>query len=273
MPEEHVYRVNDKDHGAVILGTTFSAFFILFMLYGELKFGALLFSPLFIFCFFTAIRFSYDKIIITDTEITVTRYFRVKKINWSDVSSLEAQVTGFLLRNPGGDTQVFVSGEVINFWEFIKLVNERRVNLLCSTKTVFHENPIVAWFMGIVGSFIAYYSVAQIISNPTLLIQKIMFLGIGLAFILIGIFALKKFSFDEDKLIVRTLVREHVIHSKDIDSGSISNKAVLIIAKNRYSVSIDHLLEGIPSFLIAFQSWLKSYPMDFPETSGDLYEA
>ncbi len=175
--------------------------------------------------------------------------------------------------NPGGDTQVFVSGEVINLWEFIKLVNERRVNLLYSTRTVFHENPIVAWFMGIVGSFISYYSAVQIVSNPTLLIQKIVFLSIGLAFILIGIFALKKFSFDEDKLIVRTLVREHTIHSQDIDFGSISNESVLIIAKNGYSVSIGHLLEGVPSFLITFQSWLKSYPIDFPDTSGDLYEA
>lgn len=263
MPEKSVYRVPYRGWDRMIFGALVSGIFLFLFAYAAKERSvSLFFSLVFAFFAFTLIRFFFEKITITDTNIVVTRYFRTKEIAWNDISDLEPKMTGFLLRDSSRDTQVFVSAEVVNLWDFIKTVVRRRGDLLHPTKTVFHESPLAAWLIGLAGLLFVCYSVAQIISNSVDLLERMVALLFGLGLVLLATFAPKRFSFEDDKLIVKTLAREYTIRVKDIDFGATStsivlNDRMLIIPKDGSLIHIRRLAEGMPAFMITFRIWLR----------------
>jgi hypothetical protein len=244
--------------------TNFGACLIISLL-AKNKFSIFVFAILFLFVVFTLIRSFYDKVIISESKIIAVRYFKTQEINWTDISTLKPGMAGFLLTNYSGDVKVFISAELMNLWKFVKTVKKYRPDLLQPTKTTFRENPMLAWVIGVAGLFFIYYSARQIIASFDDLFLKIFIALFGLGFVLLAVFLLKSFTFDNDKLIVRTLARERAIYLTGLDFSSASNKSILIISNDGYSISVENLVEGIPSFLITFQAWLQS-------GSGDFYE-
>lgn len=270
IKKEHVYRMKNKKLEEIIVGIVVFGFLVFTSFSAKEYLVTLLFVLLFAFCILALMGFFYDEIKITDTQLIVTRYFRKKEIIWKDISYLETKMTGFLLSDTNSDVQIFISAGIINLWEFVKILKEQRSDLLQPTKTNFHESPTIAIAIGSAGLFIIYSSVTSILADHANFIQKLLMLIIGLGFILVIVFFLKQLSFVEDKLIVKTLARTRTIQLEGIDFGSISNTGLLIISKDRYSVSVGNLIEGMPSFMIAFQYWLRSNSKKYHETIGEI---
>lgn len=270
MPiKQQIFRFKPKDREPMIIWLIIMGFLLFLSIARAATWPILICGSLALVCAAYLARSFYDKIILTDTKISVTHYFRAKEIAWSDISSLEPKWTGFLLSNSGRDMKVFISAELMNLWKFIRVVDGRRPELVQSTKTVFHENPFIAWLIGLAGGFIVYYSAVQILASSVYLVQKTIILLIGLGFVLLAVFTLKRFSLESDRLVVRTLGRERIVGWEDlhVHSSPVYNFSLFITSAEHYSVSVNHLLEGMPSFMLALQAWLRAHRSDAPEAS------
>lgn len=264
--KEQVFRFKATSRSTVITYIVILGFWFFWAIAMSSGWMALIFGLLLFFFVLDLVRSFYDRITITDTEIIVTHYFRTKEIVWNDISDVKPGWTGFLLSNASGDVQVFISGGTMDLWKFLKMVNKRRPDVLRPSRSVFHENPAAALLFGGIGFFIAYIVTVEIITNPADLVQKVVALIFGISFVLLALFLPTWFSFAEDKLIVKTLLRERAVHLRGLDFDMGRHTSLFLISKDGYRVSMDNLLEGKPSFLLTFQCWLNSRSGKFHET-------
>jgi hypothetical protein len=77
-----------------------------------------------------------------------------------------------------------------------------------------------------------------------------------------AVFFVQSFCFEQDTLIMKSLLREKIIHPDKIDFLQGTKTSLEIISRDRYSVSIRNLIEGLPSFILAFQNWRHHLPED-----------
>lgn len=160
MPKkENIFRFAKKNREGIILWMMNFGICLAISIYAEAEIGVIIFSVLFIYSVFNLFRSFHEKVRITDTEILATHNFKTKVISWSQISVVEPKHNGYLLTNSDSTIQVFVSGQIVNLWRFVKLISDRRRDLLQSDKIVFHENPFVAILLGTTGLFIIYLSV------------------------------------------------------------------------------------------------------------------
>lgn len=209
-----------------------------------------------IFGIFQLIRFFVDKIVIHETRISVTRYFHTQTIKWRDIIKIESKRTGYLLKTH--EAQVIISSEVINLWKFLRMVNNQCPELLVSKKVTFYENPLAALVMVLAGVWITYYSVTQFVTSSSSLTAKFFTTILGLTFIFIAVLFTRRFSFDENKLIVKTLFKEWSIHPSSINHYFLTQNSLSIFYGKRSHISIDRLIGGLPVFLIPFHNWLST---------------
>lgn len=104
------------------------------------------------------------------------------------------------------------------------------------------------------------------IAKPLNLTRELVVLILGLAFMFVAISFLKRISFDQDKIVVKTLFRTRTIYPDGVDFSANTNSSMFIISKDKYSISVENLVEGISSFYLTFWHWLHSHPRNFHET-------
>jgi hypothetical protein len=260
MPKkEYVFRTRWENlEGAILWVVVASGGLILSMSLAA-KVWIIISAVLFVHGVFNLAHSFYAKVKITSTEIIVLRNFRTQSIAWSEISVLEPKRNGFLLSNSDNTIRVFISGQIVNLWRFVKFVSHKRQDLLQSNKIVFHENPFVTILLGIAGLFIIYLSITQLILKPINLAQALIVLILGLAFVFVAISFSKRISFDGDNITVKTLLKTQIIYPDGIDFSANTNSSMFIISKDKFSVSVENLVEGIPSFYLAFWHWLHSH--------------
>lgn len=250
------FRQSQTQNWRLLLSILLSGFLSLFSFYtgrNTLAIGLLVVSLAFIIYFARSIT---ELVIITDSSISVTHNFRTQKIDWNSITQIKPKWQGFLLGDSNEEMKVFVSSLVIDPWQFINIVAKKRSNILLSEKTVFYENPIAMIVFGTGGIWMIYYSVKWIIESPELLLQKIAVLFIGLGYMVLIAFFYKIYVFDGDKFVVRSLGKSRTLHSKIIEIHS--SKTMFWISTAVHSVTVDHLIGGLPSFLMAFYCWIKN---------------
>jgi len=86
--------------------------------------------PISLLSLFTFISSLY-KVKLTDKEISVTKYFQTKVLQWNEIVgvSLKSDGYGFYLKNDGESVKLFISNQVVNYEELVQQIERRRPDL------------------------------------------------------------------------------------------------------------------------------------------------
>lgn len=217
-----------------------------------------------IFLFFP---FTY-KLLISNEAISSINLFRIKTLEWNEISEIQFKSGGILLKNSDDSIKVLVKSQVDGFPEIVKLIQHKRSHVWNSQSiTEFHQGILENLLILIFGLTLAVLVLRTFFidglskDDAVLILGTIVMVSFAIWF---GVSKIRKISIDDDSLIVKYLLWNRKYHSSEIISVSLEQKMeknlvkypVYIYLESGKKIVLEKVKEGNPVLLSSLEQWL-----------------
>jgi len=219
---------------------------------------------------FLFIPFLY-KLVVSNEAISSINLFRTETLAWNEVIEIKPKNNGLLLLNADNSIKVFVSPQIDEYPDVIKLIQQKLSYLWHSNETAeFHQGiveTIIQLFMGIgLLLFVAFWIFSKGLASDVI-IPAIVTLIASTFFIWNGLTKIRKLSLQDDFLVVDYVFWQRQLHVKEVESVYLEQEMgknqisypVYIRLQDGKQIVLKKVREGNPVLLSALEQWLQKY--------------
>ena len=213
---------------------------------------------------------SFYNLTLTEEGLETWNFFRRSRMRWEDVAHAEPRPwDSFRLVSRTGDSRLYVSSQLVGYFELIQEMMRRKPDLWGSEQNrSFHASWWMTGFLVVVAAFFLYFAGQSLLTEPDPE-WGIAFLGGGLGLILI--FAVlrlpRRIRFEGSQLLIQRWIGEDLIRAEDVEYVKVANQSVNGGAYHRLELkttagkafTFNNLKEGLPPLIAAIDQWLKRY--------------
>lgn len=219
---------------------------------------------------FLFIPFLY-KLVVSNEAISSINLFRTQTLEWNEVTEINPKNNGLVLLNGDNSIKVFVSPQIDEYPEVMKLIQQKLSYLWQANQTTeFHQGiveSIIQLFIGIgLVLFVVFWVFTKGLASDVIILAIITLIA-STFFIWNGLTKIRKLSLQNDFLVVDYLFRQRQLHVKEVDSVYLEqemgknqiNYPVYIRLHNGKQIVVKKVREGNPMLLTALEQWLQKY--------------
>ena len=215
---------------------------------------------------------------ITEQELVVKRFFRVKKLAWDDIYQvIPGPRDSFSLSDRNGDIEILINPLVKDYLELVWLIKQRRPDIWVvrdaqtfQELTVFHQHhwEAIMYGFGSIGMVVAIFVIPSsgniVIDN----LGRLLFCIVGPSIFIMVARTPRKLEFQESTLILsfyggwKKSIRANEVkgfYVKQENTRYTKVNLLYLELENGKTLTFGGYKEGMPMLVSAFEKWMKRY--------------